>query len=176
MRPAWLAAAALGFVAAGCNPRPSAPPLTPEAVYENSAAGVRFVVPEGWVTAGKSALPPGTLDRPIRMAGYRATAGNAGLDLYAIDVPAGQDLPEYLDTHAIGAEKWAAKGPGKPETVNGTAATRYVHTAGKKGERTRELTAFARGGRTYVFVLSYATSDSGSRDAGRRAVETVKWR
>ena len=175
MRTAWLAAA-LTLAAAGCDSRPRAPALTPEAVYENDDAGVRFVVPEGWVTTGKTALPPGTYDRPIRMAGYAATTGHAGLDLYAIDLPAGQDLPAYLDKHAIGADKWGAKGPGKPETVNGTAATRYTQTAGKKGERTRELTAFARGSRTYVFVLSYPTADGSARDAGRRAVETVKWK
>ena len=176
MRAVWSAAAVLAVAAPGCETRPRAPALTAEAVYENDSAGVRFVVPEGWTTVGKTALPPGTFDRPIRLVGYTSAAGKAGLDLYAVDVPAGQDLPGYLDQHAIGADKWVAKGPGKPETVNGTPATRYTHTAGKKGERTRELTAFARGNRTYVFVLTYATSDGGARDLGRRAVESTTWR
>jgi hypothetical protein len=176
VRTAWAAAAALALAPLACESRPRAPALTPEAVYENDAAGVRFVVPEGWVTAGKTALPPGAFDRPIRLVSYSSTVGQAGLDLYAIDLPAGQDLPGYLERHAIGADKWVAKGPGQPDKVNGTPAMRYTQTAGKKGERTRELTAFARGGRTYVFVLSYATADGSSRDAGRRAVETTTWK
>lgn len=175
MRAAWAVAAALALAPLGCGTRPKAPALTTEAAYENDAAGVRFVVPEGWVTTGKTTLPPGTYDRPIRLVGYASAAGQAELDLYAVDLPAGQDLPGYLDRHAIGADKWAAKGPAKADPVNGTAATRYTQTAGKKGERTRELTAFARGTRTYVFVLTYPTADGSARDLGRRAVETVKW-
>ena len=176
MRAAWVAAAVLALAALGCETRPRAPALTTEAVYENDAAGVRFVVPEGWVTSGKTALPPGTFDRPIRLVGYAATVGHAGLDLYAIDLPAGQELPAYLDQHAIGADKWVAKGPGKSETINGVTATRYTHTSAKKGDRIRELTAFARGSRTYVFVLVYSTTDSSARDAGRRAVESTTWK
>jgi hypothetical protein len=160
----------------GCESRPQAPALANEAVYENDAAGVRFVAPEGWVTSGKSALPPGTFEKPVRLVSYSASAGHAGLDLYAIDLPAGQELPAYLEQHAIGADKWVAKGPGKAETINGVPATRYVHTSAKKGDRTRELTAFARGARSYVFVLVYANSDGSARDAGRRAVESVTWK
>lgn len=176
MRAAWAAAAALALAPLGCETRPRAPALTTEAVYENDVAGVRFVVPEGWVAAGKSALPSGSFDRPIQLVSYTSTASRAGLDLYAVDLPPGQDLPTYLDRHAIGSDKWTAKGPGQAETIHGTAATRYTHTAGKKGERTRELTAFARGNRTYVFVLTYPTTDGSARDIGRRAVETATWK
>lgn len=175
MRLGWVAVVGLAIAAGGCESRPRAPALTTEAVYENDAAGVRFVAPEGWVTSGKSALPPGTFDKPIRLVSYTATPGPAGLDLYAVDLPAGQALPAYLEQHAIGAEKWVAKGPGKPDTVHGVAAVRYTHT-NKKGDRTRELTAFARGPRTYVLVLTYPTADGGARDLGRRAIDSTTWK
>lgn len=164
----------------GCNDTPRAPALTTEAVYSNTDAGLTFVVPEGWVLFAKVNLPGGhKLDYPQRLVAYQAGGDRKGsFDLYAVDLPEGQGLLEYLaePKKAIGAEKWTTKGPPTEETINGAKATRYLQASAGKGDRHRELVEFRRPGRTYVFTLTYRASDSQTREQARQAIKSAVWK
>ena len=169
--PAVLAAAA-----AGCADRPRAPALTDDAVYADGRAGLRFVVPEGWVMGMRTVPPPGPLDKPVQLVRYQSPnpAKAADLELLAVDLPAGDDVGKYLAEHLAGGRKWAA-GPVQPLTVNGAAATRYEYTAAGSHPMRREVTAFRRGGRVYLFTTTFGAGDTDVRDQSRRAVESVVW-
>jgi hypothetical protein len=165
---------------AGCQKRPRAPALVTEAVYENSGAGVKFLVPDGWTLYAKAEPPPGKkLDHPLRLVAYNQSGGGirADLELYAIDLPDGQDVVQYLAAHPIGPDKWKMKGKPRPETINGAAATHYVFTAPRrKGEMVREMDAFQRPDRVYIFLLTYPSADNQFREQARRTIESMTWK
>jgi hypothetical protein len=181
MRRTPLAAVLLAGALAGCEERPRAPALTTEAVYSNSGIGLTFVAPEGWVLYAKVNLPEGhKLDRPQRLAAYQVGGGDhkGSLELYALDLPGGQKLLEYLagPKQAIGAEKWLDRGQPAEETINGAKATRYTQAAAGKSDRRRELVEFRRPDRTYVFVMTYKASDTSIREQAQRAVQSAAWK
>jgi hypothetical protein len=167
-------------VSAGCRKAPHAPALVTEAVYENTGAGVKFLVPDGWVLYAKAEPPPGKkLDHPLRLVAYNQSGGGirADLELYAIDLPDGQDVVRYLAAHPIGPDKWKPKGTPQPETISGAAATHYVFTAPRrKGEMVREMDAFQRPDRVYIFLLTYPSADNQFREQARRAIESTTWK
>jgi hypothetical protein len=171
-----VAAAAL---AAGCPPRaPKAPPLTPEAVFENAAIGLRFLAPAGWVLQSRATLPDGPLPKPVVVVSYQQSASGKPSDftLLAADVPEDTDPLRYLDEHAVGATRWALRSPPEVVTVNGTPATRFAQGVTRgKDELRREATAFRRGGRLYFFLVTFAPGDEASRDAVRTALGSVTW-
>lgn len=179
-RPALVLTLLLAALA-GCEDRPRAPALTTEAVYSNTDAGLTFVAPEGWVLYAKVNLPADhKLDRPQRLVAYQVGGGDrkGSFDLYALDIPAGQGLLEYLagPKMAIGAEKWTDKGKPVEETINGVKATRYVQAGAGKAERRRELVEFRRPDRTYVFTMTYKASDTQTREQVQRAVQSARWK
>jgi hypothetical protein len=165
----------------GCEERPRAPALTTEAVYSDSPSGLTFVAPEGWTVYAKVNLPEGRkLEYPQRMVAYRVGAGDrqGNFELFAIDLPDGKGLLEYLagPKMALGAEKWIDKGKPTTETINGATATRYIQAGTGKGDRRRELIEFTRPDRTYVFALTYKGSDTQTREQAQRAVQSATWR
>lgn len=180
-RPRWWAALPLALAPlAGCgDDKPRAPALTTEAVYQYDPAGLRVLTPDGWVLFARGNPPPRSLDHPFRLAAYQKTEGQARaeLELYAIDLPDGQDLLAYLAAHPIGPEKWSAKGPPQAEKINGVEAVRYTQSATwSKGELRRELVAFRRPDRTYLFTLAYPATEPQLRDQARRSIESATWR
>src|SRR4051812_863538 len=107
---------------AGCaDPRPKAPPLANDAVYQNDKIGLRFLVPEGWLVASRADLPPGPLTKPLVLAGYQNPRGErpADLEVLAADLPADADPGTFAAGHRVGPDKWAPTGPGVPVAVNG---------------------------------------------------------
>ena len=55
-------------------------------------------------------------------------------------------------------------------------AVRVLARKGKRGEVIREVTAFRRPDRTYLFFVTYAADDRSARDAAHRCVESVEWK
>lgn len=174
-----LALASCALAQPGCEDRPRAPALTHETVYQNDAVGVTFVTPEGWTLYGKTSLPPGRLDRPIRLTAYARGVDkfHAEFELYAAESPPGSDLVAYLATHKLGPEDWVAVGKPSAETVRGVAATRY-QLAGVKGnaKMRRELTAFPRGDRQFFLCVTHHADDTQSLDQARKSVASVTWK
>lgn len=176
----WPAVCALyvGFALAGCSNRPKAPPLTAEAVYQDDEIGVRFLAPSGWAMQSRAVLPEGTLAKPVILVAYERaeTEQPAQFSLLAADVPAGTHLDQFLTTHRVGAEQWTVATPPQQVTINGAAATRAVLTRHEeKQEVRREATAFRRGERVYVFLVTFAATDPASRDAVRTSIESITW-
>jgi hypothetical protein len=162
----------------GCSHRPAAPPLTAEAVYQNDEIGLRFLAPPGWPMRSRAVLPPGALPRPIVLVSYQRADGEqaAEFGLVAADAAPETGLEQFLAEHRVGSERWAVQSPAQAVTVNGAAATRVVltHSQGKDETR-REVTAFRRGGRLYLFLVTFAASDPASRDAVRTSIDSITW-
>jgi hypothetical protein len=175
-----IALAGLVAVAVGCETKPSAPPLSPEAVYRNDAAGLRFLTPDGWTPAAKTNPPPGPLGKPTRLVGYvtGAAKGQAQAELYAFDLPADTDLIAYLlgKETRIGPMGWKVKAGPTAATINGAAATTYeLREPDKKSETRRDLVAFRRGGRVYLFVYTAPDGDTPTLGAFQRMVASAQW-
>jgi hypothetical protein len=171
----------LAAALAGCDDKPRAPALTTEAVYSNADAGLTFLVPEGWVLFAKVNLPADRkLDYPQRLVAYQVGGGDrkGSFDLYALDLPAGQKLLEYLaePKKAMGAERWTDKGPPTEETIGGAKATWYKQASAGKADRRRDLVEFRRPDRTYVFTMTYKGSDTQTREQAERAVRSATWK
>ncbi len=174
MRRSWFLL--LGLLV-GCEEKPRAPVLATEAVYTNDAVGVTFMAPDGWILYAKSSLPRDEpLDRPMRLVSYQKTeAGKRSeFELYAIE-PGSDALMVYLAKSPIGTDKWTTKGSPEAVTINGVKAARYSLTSAR-AEMRREITAFERGHRTYLFVMTYQGSDTKYREQTRRAIETATWK
>ncbi len=178
-RVAALGLAACLAAAPGCQDRPRAPALANETVYQNDAVGVAFVTPEGWTLYAKTTLPPGKLDRPIRLTAYGHAADkfHAEFELYAAEAPPGSDLLAYLATHKLGPEAWTAVGQPTAETVRGVAATRYVQAGVKADAKMRrEIVAFPRGDRQFFLCVTHHVDDTQALDQARKSVESVTWK
>jgi hypothetical protein len=171
---------ALLAAATGCQERPRAPALTHDPVYANDRVGVRFTPPPGWSLIAKSEPPAGKLKKPVMLVAYNHPTGErpTDLELLAVDgVVEGADLGQFLLDNPVGRDKWNAKEAAKPVTVNGTPATRLTLTRqGHSGTIDREVTAFRRGDRTYLFFITYVVDDRTDRDAAHKCVEAVEWR
>ena len=163
----------------GCQETPRAPALANETVYQNDTIGLVFVTPEGWSLYAKTSLPPGALNRPIRLTAYTRSVDkfHAEFELYAVDVPPSQDVLEYLGTHKIGPDTWTPKGKPTPETINGVPATRSILAGVKVSTKMRrEIIAFPRGDRQFLIVFTHHDADTQSRDQAQKAIESIKWK
>ena len=166
------------LVVAGCSDRPHAPPLTTEAVYQNDAIGLRFLAPADWPVQSRAILPVGRLVKPIILVSYQRVPGDkpAEFRVLASDLAPEDPLEHFLAGLQVGPETWSAPAGAQPLTVNGTEATRFVQTRTQgKEEYRREVTAFRRGDRVYLFLVNFPASDAASRDAVRTAVASVTW-
>lgn len=174
IRRVWVA---LALLAAGCSERPKAPPLTAETVFQNEDIGLRFLTPAGWLIQSRATLPPGALAKPVVLVAYQGNGEKpADFKLLAIDLPGDADLGQFIADYRVGPEKWTKPAPPETVTVNGVQASRYLLTRTQgKDEHRREVTVFRRGERVYVFLVSFAASDAGSRDAVRTAIASVAW-
>lgn len=162
----------------GCAGGPKAPPLTNDSVYQNGELGLRFLVPDGWLNTARADVPTDKLPKPLMVAVYFQPQGDppAALELLAIEAPDGTDLIQYLAENPVGHLNWRAATKPQPASVNGVSATKFTLTAGSpKGEVRREVTAFRRGERVYLFMVTHPLAASAGRDAARRSVESVTW-
>ncbi len=173
-----LGLAFLMTLATGCTERPSAPPLTAEAVYVNDDVGVRFLSPANWVMQSRANLPNRPLQKPIVLVSYqRADAQTpAEFAVIATELAAGSDVDTFITNFRVGSDEWSVQDEPKAITVNAHAATRFVTTRKKENESiTREATVFHRGNRAFVFLVTYGASEPASRDAVRTSLESINW-
>jgi hypothetical protein len=162
---------------AGCQPKPKAPALLDEPVYQ-SDEGFRFLVPEGWTMAARGSLPPGPLDKERLLVQYRRSADDkqATLEVSAADLPEDTELAAYLGGPSFSVSHWNPSGPPENLEVGGRPGTRYRFKARVGGsELAKEVTAFRRGGRVYFFNLLFAPSDAAAPEQFRRAVGRLVW-
>jgi hypothetical protein len=167
------------LVLTGCTPGPKAPPLVDEAVYENPAAGLRFLVPAGWAVQSRASPPAGPLAKPVVLVSYEPVGAPRPADftVLAADLPADASVETFLVEYRVGPEAWTVLPPAQPVTINGAAATRYVLTRKQgKDEIRREATAFRRDGRVYFFLVTFAATDGAVRDAVRTSIDSITWK
>lgn len=168
----------LAVAAAGCSDRPSAPVLTVEAVYRHDESGLRFLTPDGWAPLARVDLPTGRLDKPTRMVAFVNTSASASqIELYAVDLPAGTDLVDYLlNVQRIGPEKWQVKTPPAGTDVRGVKASRFgLQTGAGKTPQRRDVVVFHRGGRQFLFVFTGRATATGDAEAFNRCVASITW-
>ena len=161
----------------GCENKVSAPALTDDLVYENSA-GMRFVVPERWSVTAKSNIPDAIPSHPTRLVAYHSpTSLDATLDVYVANIPAQTSLNDYLTANPISPRRWTPEGSPESLTINGKSATRTSYSAksSKNKPLRREIVLFDRDGLCYFFLLEYGSDDTKTREQARRAIESTVW-
>jgi hypothetical protein len=168
------------IVTAGCGPEPPrAPALSNERVYSDSTGGFRFLAPEGWIMSARSVPPAGPLPKAILLVHYQNPRADQSGDLhvYAAEVPENKDVGEHIEATPIGPDPW--KQSAKPEavTIGGEAAKRYYFkpVKVKPKDPTREILAFRRGGRVYLFCITYDNGDGATRDRVRTLFDGLRW-
>jgi hypothetical protein len=170
--------ASLLALASACTKRPSAPPLTADAVYQNEEIGLRFLAPEGWQMRSRAIIPPGKLEKPVILVSYQQskTAKPAEFGVLVSELAADANLGAFLAEYQVGPDKWKTLSAPQPVTVNGMSATHYTMTRMQaKEEMRREATAFRHGDRVYFFLVTFAASDPASRDTIRTSIESIAW-
>src|SRR5262245_1447579 len=82
----------------GCTPKPVAPALRDEPVYQNDQEGFRFLVPEGWSQNARTEVPPGPVEKERLLVQYkrRPPAKPATLEVSMADLPSSTNLATYL--------------------------------------------------------------------------------
>jgi hypothetical protein len=163
----------------GCSPRPQAPALRNDPIYQDAAEGFRFAVPEGWTQRAAAKMPPGKADRERLLTAYVSPSEStpATFDVARIDLPPSADLDTYLAQPSYGVGQWLTAEPAQEITIYGMAATRWVFTGRlDKEEWTREVVAFRRRERVYLFSGMFPKADTKARDEIRHAVESTTWK
>jgi len=165
------------LLSASCGPSPKAPLLRDEPIYENRQAGFRFQVPEGWAQVAKGDLP-GDAAQERLLVEYQALATEqpAALQVTAIDLSPSANLEKYLSGPSF-AETW--RPTAKPETfqVNRVEAMRFTFESKVKQEnRGREVVAFRRKDRVYLFTSVFALKDTKAREQIRAATKSIIWK
>jgi hypothetical protein len=163
----------------GCSSEPQAPVLRNEPVYQNDTEGFRFLTPAGWQQHAKVNVPPGKLDKERLLVQYVRLSSEKGasLDVSMVDLPPTADLTAYLAGPSGGAKSWSLKRPIEPVLINGVRGERITLTSRVSNEETtKEVVAFRRGERVYLFTAYFAASDSKARDQVRRTVESTVWK
>jgi hypothetical protein len=178
-RPALLSLLVLlaAVMLSGCRPKPKAPALLDDPVFQ-SDEGFRFLVPEGWIMAARGNAPSGPLDKERLLVQYlRADSdAQATLEVSVADLPEDADLAEYLSGPSFGASQWKQSGSQEKLEVGGRPGVRYRFTARvSKAMLAKEVTAFRRGGRVYFFTLLFAPADATAPEQVRRAINRLVW-
>jgi hypothetical protein len=166
-------------LAAGCARKPQAPALLNETVYQNSQAGFRFLVPEGWTQSARSDSAPPKADKEYLLVRYELLTAEkpATLEVTLADVPETTGLAAFLSGPSHGRASWRQTGPAEELGIGDEPAIRLTFTGSVAGESvTREVTAFRRGERVTFFTGMYPAGDTKARDEIRRAVGSVLWK
>lgn len=169
--------AAVGLLGCGCQPKPKAPALIDEPVYQ-SEEGFRFLVPEGWIMAARATVPPGPALKERLLVQYRRSSGdsNAILEVSLIDLPDDTDVADYLTNPSFSAHQWKQRGKAEPIEAGGERGTCYRFLAPIDGkELAKEVTAFRRGGRVYLFTALFSPKDSSAPQQVRRSIGSLEW-
>jgi hypothetical protein len=161
---------------AGCGGSPRAPALENGPVYQSTREGFRFLVPDGWVQVARGELPPGTVADERMLVEYRLLGDQpVALRVTAVDLPPSEDLVAYL-TRQLPGEGWRPSAAPEECAAGGVTGTHTAFTGHEGGQpTTREVYAFRRGGRVYLFVGVFAATDTKARQEIRRAVESLSW-
>ncbi len=162
----------------GCGPKPRAPVLGDDPVYQNDQEGFRFLVPQGWKVTSRADTPPGKLKKEMILANYRKQTGKGASFLVTVtDLPTSTDLAEHLAGPSYGVAKWNASGPPVKLKAGGVDGVRYTFKArAGKEERAKEVFSVRRDERVIVFMTLYSASDTEARDEVRRVVDSVVWK
>jgi hypothetical protein len=151
--------------------------LQDETVYQNSQEGFRFLPPPEWKQQARAEFPAGPVTEKRLLVEYKCftSAKPASLDVSMLDVSEDKPLTECV--RELGAEgDWKATESPVELQVGGRSAARGTFTSTQGGEpRSCELVAVRRGSRVYFFAGVFALGDTRSRDAIRKAVDTVGW-
>ncbi|MGH7172317.1 MAG: hypothetical protein ACRELF_10840 [Gemmataceae bacterium] len=179
-RPALVCASAMlvvGLLSAGCQPRPKAPALLDEPVFQ-SDEGFRFLVPEGWIMAARGNVPPGPIDKERLLVQYRRADRDkqATLEVSLADLAEDTDLAEHLSGPSFSASHWKPEGSPESLEAGGRAGKRYRFTGRVTGaELAKEVTVFRRGGRLYFFTLLFSPEDATAPQQVHRAIARIVW-
>ena len=160
----------------GCDSRPRAPALRDSAVYQNRAAGLRFLVPQGWTQVASSALPGGKLEAELMLVKYqmRTTAKGATLELLCMDNSQSLDLIDYHGQSSHGIATWNRQGDPVAVTAGDVAGERVEFTGSvAKSTMHKNVTVFRRGQRVFSFVGLYWEDDQAAREEIQRAVDSL---
>ncbi len=162
---------------AGCNPKPKAPALLDEPVFQ-SDEGFRFLVPEGWIIAARGNVPPGHLDKERLLVQYLRTDSDAQatLEVSVADLPEDANLAAYLSGPSYSARQWKQIGSQEKLEAGGRPGDRYRFTARiNNAVVDKEVTAFRRGGRVYFFTLLFPHAEATAPEQIRRAIGRLVW-
>jgi hypothetical protein len=173
----WDALALVVLALAGCERTPRAPALTNGPVYQSTREGFRFLVPDGWTQVAHGEMPPAPVRDERMLVEYRLVADQpVGLRVTAFDLPESEDLAAHLSQQLPEGGTWKlSTGPEACE-AGGVAGTHLAFTGREGGqESTRDMHAFRRGGRVYLFTGVFAPTDTKARLEVRRAVESLSW-
>jgi hypothetical protein len=189
LRKQWRVVAALGVLALALaawmlylareGGRPRAPALRDDSVYQNTREGFRFLVPEDWHQHARSEVPTGKTEKERLLVGYKRLSADkpALLEVSLVDLPAATDLEAYLAEPSYGVTRWQAAARPEPLHIQGAEAQRFVFTARVDADNmTREVVAFRRGERLYLFTGVFRTADTTARAQFRQAVESTLWK
>ncbi len=171
---ALLAAMLLGW---GCQPKPKAPALIDEPVYQ-SPEGFRFLVPEEWIMIGRASPPSGRVEKECLLVQYRRSSGDSDaiLEISLMDLPEDAELLEYLSTPSFSVRRW--KLLGQPESIEagGVSGTRFRFSGrADRSDLAKEVTTFRRGGRVYFFTILYSPKDAAAVEQVRRSINGLMW-
>ncbi|HTU88491.1 MAG TPA: hypothetical protein VMF69_00190 [Gemmataceae bacterium] len=161
----------------GCQPKPKAPALIDEPIYQ-SDEGFRFLVPDGWIMAARANVPPGPVNKERRLVQYRRSSGdfNAILEVSLMDLPEDTDLTAYLSRPSFSARHWEPSGQAESMEAGGVHGTRFRFSASIEGRKlAKEVTAFRRGGRVYFFTLLCPPKDAAAQEQSRRLIGGLVW-
>ncbi len=161
----------------GCQPKPKAPALIDEPVFQ-SEEGFRFRVPEGWIMAARANVPPGPIEKERLLVQYRRAGGesNSTLEVSLVDLPEDADLAAYLSRPSYSAHHWNQLEQVESIEAGGASGKRFRFSAWVDGkELAKEVTAFRRGGYIYFFTLLYPPKDAAAPEQVRRSIGRLEW-
>lgn len=162
----------------GCDSRPKAPALRDSSVYQNRAAQLRFLVPQGWTQVASSDLPPGPLATEVMVAKYqmKTSARGAMLELLCMDSSDSLNVGQYHAQPSHGISGWKDEADATELTISGSNGQRFfLHGVAGKNTMHKEVSAFRRGTHVISFVGLYWDDDHEAREEIRRAVASVVW-
>jgi hypothetical protein len=161
----------------GCRPKPKAPALIDEPVYQ-SDEGFRFLVPEGWIMTAKGNVPPGPAETETILVQYRLNSGNssATLEISLKDLPEDADLADYLSGPSYSVRRWNLVGKAESIEAGGLSGKRFrFNGKADSSELAKEVTAFRRGGRVYFFTVLHSPKDAAAPEQARRSISRLDW-